>query len=210
MARRDKQIVRNSIDIDGPVGQPTENPGQLSGPSSDQSGNEGNEGSIGNGAAGIEGSDFGTGIPEKDAGEPGAKRRGRPKGSKNKPKEAPSSGTLGVDLGSLALQIEALHAIAAATTKMPELQLSSQEAKAIAARVKDITEYYGYKPSGPAMLWIGLAGTMAMAYVPRFIAIKARMPKRAKKPPSNGVTGAPMDLTGAGIDVPSPGMMKFN
>lgn len=65
------------------------------------------------------------------------------------------------------------HQVIAALLKMPPLVVSMEEAKAIAQTSGALAEHYGWKPKGPAMLWINFGMTMTAVYAPRMVIMAA-------------------------------------
>jgi hypothetical protein len=102
-----------------------------------------------------------------------------------------TAGALGLDHKLLAQQMQGLHAIAAALTGVPVLQLAEHEAEALAKAVTDLAVYYQLDFAGPVTLWVNLAATLGMIYFPKFLMMqqmkamaKAQAASRANAPGS--------------------------
>lgn len=85
------------------------------------------------------------------------------------------------DLASMAGQLQALHMMAAVITKIPELQLSSGEAEALAKSLAEVQKEFGFQISGKTAAIIGLIGTGAMIYLPRAPSISANINEKKRK-----------------------------
>lgn len=119
------------------------------------------------------------GEPEGDPAPSNRKRRGRPTGSKNgtttKRKETSQD---------LTAVIFSLHTMAAAFTKIPELELDEAESKKIGDAVSKVNELYGgIILSEKTQAWINLTFAVGAVYGPRAIAYKMRTANEAKKKP---------------------------
>lgn len=131
--------------------------------------------------------------------EPPKKRRGRPPKNPNLNPENPGSPSAssgpkkragkmsGEQIGSLAVQLQGIHAIAAAITNLPEISIADTEAKALAESVANMASQYNLSLDGKTGAAIQLLATAAMIYTPRYFAIKNRM--------NQPVTGNVVDIT---------------
>ncbi len=163
--------------------------------------------------------------PERIGGPEAKKRRGRPalteeqKAANARARAATGTGAdkeenesrkttrqLGLEVGLLAQQVQGLHAIAAAMTGQPIFQLKDDEAKALAKAVADLATHYQLDFAGPIALWVNLAATLGMIYMPRFMMIqqmnamaKAAQQAKANAPGSDMVLKpqGPIDYTNA-------------
>ncbi len=141
-------------------------------------------GVTGNGYVEIDPADLGkfidsggtTGI---DTGSGTGKRRGRKPGSTNKRrgKEAPPN------LDTLIL----MHTMASVMLHTPELMIDKDEAKALSDALANVQQYIDIPLISPkTMAFVNLAGTMAMMYGTRFVAIgKRRKAERLKAKETN-------------------------
>lgn len=140
----------------------------------------------GNGSevSGIESFDPGSiiaGEPDagsSDAGNSGPRRRGRPRGSSNKPRAGNSSKNIeGLLFG--------LHSMLSAISHTPELELSDDEAEKLASAIQGVNDLYDTPVVPP---WVTAWGNLAFAcggiYGPRLVAISARKTaeKQQRKP----------------------------
>jgi hypothetical protein len=136
-------------------------------------------------------------VPES---EPPKKRRGRPPKNPSLNPESPGSSTgtssgpkkrstkMGTDqINALAMQIQGIHAIAAAITNLPEIGLVDQEAAALANSVANMAAQYDLSLDGKTGAAIQLLATAAMIYTPRYFAIRNRM----NQPPTGNVVEMP-------------------
>lgn len=96
------------------------------------------------------------------------KPKGRPKG-KRKEKTSPE------ELDALAHSLFGIHAVMAQALSIPELMLDAQGARTLAAGVSRMQEEFGFEVSGRTGAVLAFLGAAAMVYVPRVIAIKARV-----------------------------------
>ena len=135
-------------------------------------------------------------------------RRGRPPGSKNRvreeipqtsasvtpiqieaPKRGPgrpagsgkSSPRKGVDTKALAKQLEFFHAIAARVTKFDDLQIDSEEAEMLADSIATLMREYDVTMSGKTAALLGMLGSAAIVYGPRYMMIREQIQKRQPK-----------------------------
>lgn len=213
MARRHNALERKPSIPDNPDGNPSANGSSTgangeTGQSSDETGNSREETQSGLDAA-TNGNNNTTGAnPEVAAGTPGEKIRKErsDKGQKRGPRGstgARSNPKLGLDKTLLASQIFGLHQIAATVTGQPILMLQPSEATALADRVTDLVGYYGFQPSGPIMLWIGLAATAGAIYLPRLLTIKAMRSSQKPTTEMNPGTSIPKSVVDFGSDTPT-------
>lgn len=127
-------------------------------------------------------------TPIEMSGEPPKKRRGRPPKNPELTKESPATGAEGPKRGRpkkrviyddtkkqlLAKQILGLHLIAAQLSGFNELQISEVESVMLTESIVVVSEEYGLSLDGKTGAAIQLAGTAAMIYLPRFLAIQKR------------------------------------
>jgi len=123
--------------------------------------------------------------------DPGTVRRnkgGRPKGSRNTPKRGRPKGSGGSEEKEIPLHtvtpainvdgwtkiLLSVHEIAAALVKTPELKLSDEEARNLAATSANVAQHYGIAPSEKTQAWIALMMALCVIYYPRFYLIGER------------------------------------
>lgn len=168
------------------------------------SGSSAGEGGGGPGAGGVGEPLGGGGSPVGSATDPSTatsatdgaipikRRRGRPPGSRTGakaadagtgPSPANTGGKEGLDLtfkkndvAKVTQNIAGLHMMAAILTKQPIMQLTEQEAKALAKSVCDVADYHKISldgAGGPFALYAALATTVYGIYVPRIVMLKS-------------------------------------
>ncbi len=82
--------------------------------------------------------------------------------------------------------------------KTPELVLTSEESKELAAAIAQVASHYDTSLSPKFASWAGLAGVMAGVYGTRAMAVRNRWAeedekKKKKAPPANGAP--PLDIS---------------
>jgi len=139
------------------------------------------------------------------AAEPSApKRRGRPPGSTNKPKdtlaetapgESPKRGPgrprkvqFEIDQSALARQIKGAHGTAAFFFGLPELALDDKESAELASAFANFAREFDFEPNPKVMAAIELIGVAGFIYVPRVVRISARV-KQAKARRAQTING---------------------
>jgi hypothetical protein len=128
-----------------------------------------------------------SGIPDFDPatiridpeGNEPAKRRGRPRGSRNGASSKSSTRKEASDLTSLLLSA---HFMLAAITKVPELEISQDEAKRLGEAAARVNEVYGgvMLPEKVTVL-INLGLAAGTVYGPRILTYSLRMKNEAKE-----------------------------
>ncbi len=119
-------------------------------------------------------------IIGSSSGDGAPRGRGRPRGSrtasspsKSKPKEGKQDLTI-ILLG--------LHSMAAAFTKVEELELSEKEAKLLSDNIAAVNELYGgIVVPEKVQAWLNLTFAAGSVYGPRIVAHKLRMKKEAEQ-----------------------------
>ena len=121
------------------------------------------------------------------------KRRGRPPGSKNKPREASETGTdetkveapkrrkrkpKQADIDMMALRLQGFHSMLAGFTGTPEFQLSDIEAKMLAESGLQVQREFDVEIGGKWAVLATFVGVCGVVYVPRFKAMKDRAKSR--------------------------------
>ncbi len=125
------------------------------------------------------------------------KRRGRPPGSKNRPREesaglteaSPVDGAppkrgrprkvhFEIDQAALARQIKGTHGLVAFATGMPELMLGDDESNQLAVAFVNFAREFDFEPNPKVMAGLELAGVMGFIYIPRVIKIAGRLKKQ--------------------------------
>lgn len=88
-----------------------------------------------------------------------------------------------------------MHGIMAAAVRVPELALSDEEGKALAAAVAEVSRHYPMTIDPKTLAWFNLAGCAATIYGPRIYLARARISeeKRQKKaaPSGDNITAFP-------------------
>jgi hypothetical protein len=97
--------------------------------------------------------------------EPEKKKRGR---QPNAPKKSESS-------EAIAGALVSIHGLLAGITKIPELELTEPEGKAISKALEDVANAYDFAPSPQTQAIIGLAVTVTSVYGMRIYAYKLRL-----------------------------------
>lgn len=115
----------------------------------------------------------GRGRPPKDANAAGAApKKESVSGSNSKAKKSAKS--IGGVSGE---QLMGIHQMLYVFTgqQYPEIQLASPEAQMLADSINGVCEQYDLSIDGKTGAFLQLAGTAAMIYAPRYLAIRARM-----------------------------------
>lgn len=107
-----------------------------------------------------------------DSGDTG-RRRGRPKGSKNKIGLQPPPNLI-ADFEALLLSV---HFMGAKLLSTPELELEPEEAKKLADAIKEVARHYSLAMEPKKLALYQLAFTAGGIYGPRFIAIVKSKPR---------------------------------
>lgn len=118
--------------------------------------------------------------------QPGEKpqpKRGR------KPKHKTKS-TSPEELETLAQSLYGIHAVMAQALSMPELMLDATASRTLAAGVSRMQEEFGFEVSGKTGAVLAFLGAAAMVYVPRVIAIKARVQTQKARQAQEKADGA--------------------
>lgn len=134
------------------------------------------------------------------------RKRGRPKGSKNKGRVETAPGqkaALPVDRDAISAILLSCHAMLAGIAKTPELAIDKQESDALADASAKVAELYDVSADPKTVAWCNLAMTVGMIYGTRFIAISARRKnerakRREKVVPINGADFSSGVTPGAG------------
>lgn len=132
----------------------------------------------GDGDSDRSGNNNGDSLGEFDpGGEPVRKRRGRQPGTKNKPKEASFSGSLkGVE--QLLITV---HMMGAALLKVPEFQISPEEAHGLTEAINGVTKHYSVAISEKTLAWANLISMGVGIYGSRLIALKLKKDREKVK-----------------------------
>lgn len=101
-------------------------------------------------------------------------------------------------LENMAKQIQGLHHIASVATGLEELRINEMEAAMLSRALTGVSEEYGLSLSGKTGATLQLLGVMAMVYVPRLGAIKAKAAARKAQ-------GAALHAVNTGGDHGAPG-----
>lgn len=76
-----------------------------------------------------------------------------------------------------------MHGILAGMASIPELQLSEEEGMGLASAIANVQQHYGGVLDPKTEAWIGLGLVAGALYVPRVIAIRARLKHENEAPP---------------------------
>jgi hypothetical protein len=140
-------------------------------------------------------------------GEPGQKRgRGRPRTKPAGQKETPRA----IGAEGVAAILVTVHAALVAVTKLPELEISEEEASKLARASVAVAKLYDVRASEKALAWANLLGIAGSIYVTRVLAISARVTLERsviKNAGSNGAGGPAFNIPGVTPGAPAP---KFN
>lgn len=125
--------------------------------------------------------DGGTGEPGTATNHDGKpKRRGRPPGSRNRPREEKTPENLG-DLKALLLSV---HFMGAKMLSAPELELSEEEAAKLSGAITNVAKYYSMTIDPKKMAIIQLAFCMGGIYGPRIKAMTSKSKNSTQIPPT--------------------------
>lgn len=120
-------------------------------------------------------------APQHPGEKPQPKRGRKPKA---KAKATPE------ELETLAESLYGIHAVLAKALSMPELMLDAQASRTLAVGVSRMQEEFGFEVSGKTGAVLAFLGAAAMVYVPRVIAIKARVHAQQAQQAQAKVDGA--------------------
>lgn len=136
---------------------------------------------------------IGTGIGDTGIGQP--KRRGRPKGSKNRAQAAglKAVAQVPVDRDAISAILLSIHAMVAGMAKIPELALDKSEANSVADAAAKVASLYDLTADIKVIAWSNLAMSLGMVYGTRIVAIRERkkserIKRQSKIVSINGVT----------------------
>ncbi len=122
--------------------------------------------------------------------EPEPRKRGRPKGSRNLPKDAPSGtqdapnaerpkrrkgASRAADIDQLAQRISGYYQLAAVMMQSPEMLVSDAQARALAVATTDLSDELGVQIGGRFAVIATFIGTVAVINVPKFVVISQRL-----------------------------------
>lgn len=123
----------------------------------------------------------------------GKRGRGRPKGSGTTKKKGP------LDISGVEKILLSLHAMAAAATHTPELELDKDEANKLAVAGSEVAAHYAVNVDPKILAWINFGAALGMIYGTRIIAINARKGREKRKPPADkDDTNVVMEFPGTG------------
>jgi len=125
--------------------------------------------------------DGGTGI---------GKRRGRPPGSRNKPRTEENSGGV---IGNIEDMLMGCHGMLAMWTNTPEMELERSEAKQFSKAIQDVSKFYTQAIDPKKMAWAQLIFIAGGIYGTRYAAISKRHEneKRNRAMPGTSANPAP-------------------
>lgn len=129
----------------------------------------------------------GTEIPRK---------RGRPKGSRNRTSADKAAQTVRVDRDAISAILFSAHAMLAGITRTPELALDQGEAKTIAEATSKVAELYDVTADPKTIAWSNLIMTLGMVYGTRIVAINMRRKDERKKRAQSNVAPIRPDIRG--------------
>lgn len=115
----------------------------------------------------------GRGRPPKNPGESGnAPKKESVSGGSSKAKKAAKSGG-----GVTGEQLMGIHQMLFVFTgqQFPEINLAAPEAQMLASSINEVCNQYDLSIDGKTGAFLQLAGTAAMIYAPRYLAIRVRM-----------------------------------
>lgn len=124
--------------------------------------------------AGAEPANAGAGATTESA-SAAPRRRGRPAGSLGKKKESVQ------DIDSITAVLFSLHEMAAGLTKMPELEITQNDAQKIALSVERVRAFYPTNFNPKVMAWVNLGTTLSGIYGIQFMAVRNRFRREAAK-----------------------------
>jgi len=130
----------------------------------------------------------------------GTFRRKRKSGGKRGPRAASRSP---ISVSGIEAILLSVHAVAATSLRIPELDLDKSEAAHLAEAVAEVARHYPTTIDPRVMAWVNLTMVAGMVYGPRFYAIRARaksnaparrvpQPRRAPDATENPTPPAPM------------------
>lgn len=102
------------------------------------------------------------------------RKRGRPKGSKNRSKDDSSASSVSVNVDGISAILLSLHAMASSYFKMPELAIDERESKAIADATANVLRFYPIAASAKTLAIANLAMVCSAVYGPRVYAVMTR------------------------------------
>lgn len=73
-----------------------------------------------------------------------------------------------------------MHAVAAASLKIPELEIDNKEAEQLAKAIGDVSAHYGFELSPKTKAWIELVWCSGVIYGTRIVAYNMRVKKEAQ------------------------------
>lgn len=139
-----------------------------------------------------------------------ARRRGRPKGSTNKSKDE-SGQASSLNINGVEKILFSIHAVAAATFKIPELEITEDEAKRVSKAVAGVSDHYKVMLDPKTAAWIDLGREICVVYGTRAVSIYVRvkaekhMPAKVARPQPAAQTrdpnpiNDPMKMNGSGV-----------
>ena len=125
------------------------------------------------------------GSPIDVSGDEPRRGPGRPRGTGNKSR--PGAAPLSPSVDGITASLLSVHAMLAAMTKVPELELTDDEAKALAKGIIEVNKHYPIPNMTPGYVAIGaLASTAFMIYKKRVPALMKRKPPVQAAPVAPG------------------------
>ena len=85
------------------------------------------------------------------------------------------------ELATSAKNLQGLHLMLSMMTGLPEAQLTNSESVALAGALEKVSQEYGLALDGKTGAFLQLAGTAAIIYVPRALAVRARLAKQKEE-----------------------------
>lgn len=116
-----------------------------------------------------------------DRGATTTRRRGRPPGTRNKPRDGSPSQTSQNIAENLEHLLLSVHVMAAAFLKCPEFELDEQESKKLASSIREVSKFYPITLDPKRLALIELGTMAAMIYGTRGVAIYKRLTAEPKK-----------------------------
>jgi hypothetical protein len=173
-----KKNARQSDNGNGSTlgGVPVESPDAPSGdaPVPDSSGDAGPDAPSGDAS---EDSEPDTGATPIDT----PKRRGRPKGYKNKPKPESARASRADSIAGIEKLLLNLHFMGAKILASPELRITPEESHDLAAAAVEVAMLYNFNASEKTIAWTNLAVVMGAVYGTRLYVILDRKEEEKKK-----------------------------
>lgn len=174
---------QNPFELGGTTGAiPTIEPGEIG-----SAGSGGDRASAGTASAG-------TASAGTIGSEP-KRKRGRPRGSKNRISE---KAALSVNTDAITAILLSGHAMLAGITKTPELVLDEREASAISDSAAKVASFYDVTADPKIVAWANLAMILGMVYGTRFVAVSMRK-KNERKTRTDNVRPIHPNVAPAGI-----------